>query len=69
MFKSTENVIQQLELIYREFQFLISYEIEEKTISILKAKILFNENLFIQVYINIRKPKIRCAKLKLRRLN
>jgi hypothetical protein len=37
---------------------LISYRIEQKSISILKAKIIFNEEIFIQIYVNIRKPKI-----------
>lgn len=58
MFPSTEDAILQIDEICKEYQFIISYEIEEKTVSILKAKMIFNENLFIQVYLNIRKPKI-----------
>lgn len=58
MFSSTEEALLQIEEIYKEYQFVISYEIEEKTVSILKAKLIFNENLFIQVYLNIRRPKI-----------
>ena len=58
MFSSTEAIVSQIEEICSEFQFLISYEIEDQTLSILKAKIFFNEKSFIQIYVNIRKPKI-----------
>lgn len=61
MFSSIEDAVLQIEEIYQDYQFIISYEIEEKTVSILKAKIIFNENLFIQVYLNSRKPKISFA--------
>lgn len=58
MFVSTEEIVSQIQDLHKEFQFLISYEIEERTLSILKAKIFFNEKLFIQLYMNIRKSKI-----------
>jgi hypothetical protein len=58
MFSSTNEIIQCIRDLHNEYQWLISYRIEQKSISILKAKIIFNEETFIQVYVNIRKPKI-----------
>jgi hypothetical protein len=58
MFSSTNEIIRCIRKLHDEYQWLISYRIEQKSISILKAKIIFNEETFIQVYVNIRKPKI-----------
>ena len=58
MFSSTDEIIRRIQDIYKNYQWLISYQIEQKSVSILKAKIIFSEEIFIQIYVNIRKPKI-----------
>jgi hypothetical protein len=58
MFSSTDEIVQRIQKLYLDYQWLISYKVERKSISILKAKIIFNEEMFIQVYVNIRNPKI-----------
>ncbi len=58
MFSSTNEILQRIRNLYKEYQWLISYRVEEKSLSIIKAKIIFNEEMFIQVYVNIRRPKI-----------
>ncbi len=58
MFSSTNEAVQRIRELYFDYQWLISYKIEQKSVSILKAKITFSEEMFIQVYVNIRKPKI-----------
>jgi hypothetical protein len=58
MFSSTDEIVQRLQKLYIDYQWLISYKIEQKSVSVLKAKIIFSEEMFIQIYINIRKPKI-----------
>lgn len=58
MFSSTDEILQRIKNLYKNYQWLISYRVEEKSVSILKAKIIFNEEMFIQIYVNIRKPKI-----------
>ena len=57
MFSSTDEISQRILDLYNNYQWLISFSIEQKSVSILKAKIIFNEEMFIQVYINTRKPK------------
>jgi hypothetical protein len=57
-YHSIEEVDLEIKALCEKFHFLVSYEIEEKTISILKARIIFSTGLFIQVYVNIRRPKI-----------
>ena len=58
MFSSTNDILQRIRNLYKEYRWLISYRVEEKSVSIIKAKIIFNEEMFIQVYVNIRRPKI-----------
>ena len=58
MFSSTNEIIQRIQMLADEYRWLISYKVEQKSVSILKAKIIFSEEMFIQVYVNIRKPKI-----------
>jgi len=58
MYSSTDEIVQRIQNLYNDYQYLISYRIEQKSISILKAKIIFSEEMFIQIYLNIRKPKI-----------
>jgi len=61
IYSSVDEIIIRIEKLYQRFQFLITYEIEEKSTSIVKAKIFFNQDLYIQVYVNIRRPKISFA--------
>ena len=58
MFSSTDEIVQCMQGLYNKYQWMISYRVEQKSASILKAKIIFSEETFIQIYINIRKPKI-----------
>ncbi len=58
MFSSINEIIQNIRMLAEEYRWLISYQVEQKSVSILKAKIIFNDELFIQIYVNIRKPKI-----------
>lgn len=61
IYSSVDEIINRIEDLYIRYQFLITYEIEEKTTSILKAKIIFSQDLYIQVYANTRRPKISYA--------
>lgn len=38
-------------------EFIVNLRIIEKTRSILKARVYFSEELFVQIYVNTRKPK------------
>ncbi len=58
MFSSTDEIARRIRDLSDNYQWLISYRVEQKSVSILKAKIIFNEEMFIQIYINTRKPKI-----------
>ena len=58
MFSSTDEIIRRIQDLHKNYQWLISFRIEQKSVSILKAKVIFSEEMFIQIYVNIRKPKI-----------
>ncbi len=58
MFSSTNEIVQRIRNLYNDYQWLVSYRIEQKSVSILKAKIIFSEEMYIQIYVNIRRPKI-----------
>jgi len=53
---SIEEIIQNLKKISKS-DIIIDFKIIEKTKSILKARLCFSEELFVQVYINIKKQK------------
>ena len=61
IYSSVNEIIDRIEDLYIRYQFLITYVIEEKTKSILKAKIFFSQDLYIQVYANTRRPKLSYA--------
>jgi hypothetical protein len=56
MKESIEEIYQSLEKISQS-EIVIDLKVIEKTRSILKARLYFSEELFVQIYINIKKPK------------
>jgi len=56
MKESIEEIFRNLEEI-SQFDIVIASKIIEKTKSIIKARLYFSEELFVQIYANIKKPK------------
>lgn len=56
MKESIEEIFQNLEKTSK-FNIVIEFRIIEKTKSIIKARLYFSEELFVQVYVNIKRPK------------
>jgi hypothetical protein len=61
MYSSIEEIVAEVERLYKSYQFLIDYKIEDRTRSIIKFKIQFSPEIFIQCYVNVRKPKLNYA--------
>jgi hypothetical protein len=60
IYSSVDEIIIRIEKLCQRFQFLITYEIEEKSTSIVKAKIFFNQDLTHQPKV-LKKPQLNLS--------
>lgn len=60
MRQKIEELILQLQAIAKDFR-ITELKIIEKTKSILKVRLFVSEDIFIQIYVNLKRPKISYA--------